>query len=166
MWLHPSYKMYNHSFYVTQCITIFLGRYFRNLCHLSHCAPCDFYYPSCENKEDGLWPNHNRGYSPAYMICSNNRTIRTGKRLKDDRWNVQSYPYNGKCVQIFAIPGEYSSIGLLPSCKEKLDGNYKYKERCDAFYKYENGIATAVKCPNYITFDSVKQSCEVGVRCP
>lgn len=83
----------------------------------------------------------------------------------DDKWNTKTYPYNGECAHLFAIPKEYLSFGLLPSCKGKLNGNYKYVERCDAFYKCENGSASAVKCPNNTTFDSVKQSCEVGGRC-
>ena len=68
-------------------------------------------------------------------------------------------------VHLFAIPNDYDSNGLLPSCKEKVDGNYQYKKRCDAFYKCENGTASAIKCPQNTIFDSVKRSCEVGIIC-
>nr|XP_022296328.1 uncharacterized protein LOC111106095 isoform X2 [Crassostrea virginica] len=140
-------------------------RYFRNQCKLSHCIPCDVRFPNCENKSDGLWPQPSRGFSPWYMICENNRTLRTGYCPTDREWSVQSFPYKGECVHLFAIPNDYDSNGLLPSCKEKVDGNYQYKERCDAFYKCENGTASAIKCPQNTIFDSVKRSCEVGIIC-
>ncbi|XP_078341956.1 uncharacterized protein LOC144627872 [Crassostrea virginica] len=139
--------------------------YFRNQCMGSHCTPCDVTFPNCENKSDGLWPQPSKGFSPWYMICENNRTLRTGQCPNDEEWSATSFPYNGECVHIFAIPSDYDSNGLLPSCKGKVDGNYQYKERCDAFYKCENGMASAIKCPQNTIFDSVKRSCEVGGMC-
>ncbi|XP_078309724.1 uncharacterized protein LOC111106095 isoform X1 [Crassostrea virginica] len=140
-------------------------RYFRNQCKLFQCTPCDVRFPNCENKSDGLWPDPSRVFSPWYIICENNRRLRTGYCPRDEEWSVQSFPYNGECAHLFAIPNDYDSTGFLPSCKEKVDGNYQYKERCDAFYKCENGTASAIKCPQNTIFDSVKRSCEVGGIC-
>ena len=157
--------MYRNISTVKNFTILFLGRYFRNQCKLSHCIPCDVRFPNCGKESDGLWPQPSKGFSPSYMICENNRTLRTGQCPGDEEWRVQSFPYNGECVHLFAIPNDYDSNGLLPSCKEKVDGNYQYKERCDAFYKCENGKASAIKCPQNTIFYSVKRSCEVGGIC-
>lgn len=49
---------------------------------------------------------------------------------------------------------------------EKTDGNYQYLQRCDAYYKCEDGVASAVKCPNGTVFDAIKRSCENEGSCP
>lgn len=141
------------------------GRYFRLQCKLSHCIPCEVRYPKCEDKENGLWPQPEKGFSPWYMICKNNRTIETGYCPTDNVWSVQSFPYMGQCVHLFAIPNEYNSNGYLPSCSGKADGNYQHQERCDAYYKCDNGMASAVKCPNGTVFDSARKTCAVGGTC-
>lgn len=141
-----------------------LGRYFRLQCKLSHCIPCEIRYPKCEDKEDGLWPQHEREITPFYMICENNRLIYRGYCQKDSLWGIATYPYNGQCVHRFAIPKEFN--GYLPSCKSKADGNYQFQDPtpiCNAYYKCDNGTASAVLCPNSTVFDSVKRNCEVGV---
>ena len=75
------------------------------------------------------------------------------------------FPYMGQCVHLFAIPNEYNSNGYLPSCNGKADGNYQYRERCDAYYQCDNGIISAVKCPNGTVFDSANKICAVGGKC-
>lgn len=75
-----------------------IGRYFRLQCKFSHCAPCEINYPKCENKEDGLWPQHEREITPFYMICENNRLIYQGYCRQDSLWGIETYPYNGQCV--------------------------------------------------------------------
>lgn len=110
-------------------------RYYRFQCQRSHCISCESRYPKCEDKDDGLWLQPEKGFSPNYMICKNNRTIETGYCPVDNVWSVQSFPYMGQCVHLFAIPNEYNSHGYLPSCNGKADGNYQYRERCDAYYQ-------------------------------
>ena len=100
------------------------------------------------------------------MICKDQRTISKGYCPTDSEWNVQSYPYKGKCVHRYAIPKADHRNGLLPSCYGKIDGNYQYPDRpCDAYYKCENGVASAVKCPNNTVFDSTQRNCEPGGNC-
>lgn len=131
-------------------------------CKLSHCIPCEVRYPKCEDKSDGLWPQPEKVFSPFFMICKDHRTIFTGYCPKDYTWNAQTFPYNGKCEHLYAIPKEYNSNGLLPSCKGKVDGNYQYPERpCDAYYKCDGGEAFAIKCPYGTAFDSTNRTCEI-----
>lgn len=140
-------------------------RYSRLQCKRSHCIPCEVTHPKCEDKDDGLWLQPEKGFSPWYMICKDNRTIETGYCPVDNVWNVPSFPYLGQCVHLFAIPNEYNSNGFLPSCNGKADGNYQYQQRCDAYYQCDNGIASAVKCPNGTVFDSASKTCAVGGKC-
>lgn len=140
-------------------------RYSRLQCKRSHCIPCEVTHPKCEDKDDGLWLQPEKGFSPWYMICKDNRTIETGYCPVDNVWNVPSFPYLGQCVHLFAIPNEYNSNGFLPSCNGRADGNYQYQQRCDAYYQCDNGIASAVKCPNGTVFDSASKTCAVGGKC-
>lgn len=143
------------------------GRYFYHLCQLAHCRPCEYRFPKCENRENGLWAQPMKGnLSSFYMICLNRRTIETGDCPKDKEWNEYTYVYKGQCVHRDAIPSEYNSFGYLPSCNGKTDGNYQYLQRCDAYYKCEDGVASAVKCPNGTVFDAIKRSCENEGSCP
>lgn len=143
---------------------LFIGRYFR-LSKFSSSSPCELRYPKCEVKENGLWPQHEKRFSPYYMICKDNRTIETGRCPGDKVWGPTAFPYKGQCVGIFAVPKDYNPNGLLPSCNGETNGNYQYKERCDGYYKCDNGIAFAVKCPNGMLFDSANKTCAVGGIC-
>lgn len=88
------------------------------------------------------------------MVCQNNRTIKTGSCPRDDSWETQTYPYNGKCEHLFAIPNEYNSNGYMPSCKGVTDGTYLTTPvRCDVFYPCFNGTAYSLRCPNGLVFD-------------
>ena len=75
--------------------------------------------------------------------------------------------YNGECVHAYALPMEFNSdVGRLPSCRGKSSGNYQYQDRpCDAYYKCEQGVASAVKCPNNTVFDTKKGICDVKGIC-
>ncbi|XP_062597789.1 uncharacterized protein LOC134259204 isoform X1 [Saccostrea cucullata] len=140
-------------------------RYYRLHCKGSHCIPCGLFYPKCEDKDDGLW-SHPEKNGPYYMICQNGRTIETGTCPRDETWGVQSFPFNGKCVQMFAIPKDYNGIGYLPSCNGTANGNYQYPERlCDAYYRCDSGTASAVKCPQNTVFDILTKTCKVGGTC-
>ncbi|XP_061198240.1 uncharacterized protein LOC133206303 isoform X2 [Saccostrea echinata] len=142
-----------------------MGLYYRLQCKKSHCIPCEVFYPKCEDKDDGLWPQPEYD-GPRYMICQNGRTIETGTCPRDETWSVQSFPYNGKCVHMFAIPKGYKGFGYLPSCNGTADGNYQYPERpCDAYYRCDGGIASAVKCPQNTLFDILSKTCKVGGTC-
>lgn len=72
-------------------------RYYYHQCKSAHCKQCAFRFPKCEDKNDGLWLQPEQGFSPLYMVCQNNRTIKTGSCPRDDAWETQTYPYNGKC---------------------------------------------------------------------
>lgn len=122
-------------------------------------------YPSCKEEGNGFFQHPLHGFSPWYIFCKDNRTIDEGYCPPDYEWGIQQFPYNGQCVHLYAIPREYVSSGLLPSCNGKADGNYQYLERCDAYYKCENGMATAVKCPDNTVFDSSNRTCEIGGIC-
>ncbi|XP_055999593.1 uncharacterized protein LOC125653859 [Ostrea edulis] len=128
---------------------------------------CERTYPNCEKKTDGFWRDgsnqHGWNY---YKICENGRTIERGQCPYNDVWGISSFPYNGECVHLFAIPKDDNSHGLLPSCKGTPDGNYQYPERlCEAYYRCEGGNATAVKCPTGTVFDLVNRTCEVRGTC-
>lgn len=94
------------------------------------------------------------------MVCQNNRTIKTGSCPRDDAWETQTYPYNGKCEHLFAIPNEYNSNGHMPSCKGVADGTYLTTPvRCDVVYQCVNETAYVLRCPNGFVFDVVVETC-------
>ncbi|XP_055999592.1 uncharacterized protein LOC125653582 [Ostrea edulis] len=128
---------------------------------------CERTYPNCEKKKDGFWRDDASQYRwNYYKICQNGRTIATGQCPYNDIWGISSYPYNGECVHLFAIPKEFLASAYLPSCKGTPDGNYRYPiGLCDAYYSCEGGNATAVKCPTDTVFDMVNRTCEVRGRC-
>uniref|UniRef100_K1PEI4 Uncharacterized protein n=1 Tax=Magallana gigas TaxID=29159 RepID=K1PEI4_MAGGI len=142
------------------------GRYFRLQCKLSHCPACEARYPKCEDKEDGFHIVPEVGFTPRYMICKGGRTIALDSCNGDKIWGVHSFPYNGKCTHMYALPSDFFGIGRLPSCKGKLNGNYQFPDRpCDAYYQCKDVFSSPVKCPNNTVFDSVKQICEEGGKC-
>lgn len=95
-----------------------------------------------------------------YMVCQNNRTIKTGSCLRDDAWETQTYLYNGKCEHLFAIPNEYNSNGYMSSCKGVADGTYLTTPvRCDVVYQCVNETAYVLRCPNGLVFDVVVETC-------
>lgn len=139
------------------------GRYFSLLCK---CRDCEYLRPGCKDKGNGIIQHPLKGFSPWYILCRDNRTIEEGFCPRDNEWGVQKFPYNGQCVHLFAIPNEFNSIGMLPSCNGKPDGNYQFRERpCDAYYKCEDGVAIAVKCPGNTMFDSSNRTCKIGGKC-
>lgn len=145
---------------------LFPGRYFRLQCKLSHCPACEARYPKCEDKEDGFHIVPEVGLTPRYMICKGGRTIALDSCNGDKIWGVHSFPYNGKCTHMYALPSDFFGSGRLPSCKGKLNGNYQFPDRpCDAYYQCKDGVSSPVKCPNNTLFDSVKQICEEGGKC-
>lgn len=133
---------------------------------LCKCWDCKNLRPGCKEKGNGIVQHPYKGFSPWYILCRDNRTIEEGYCPRDNEWGVQTFPYNGQCVHLFAIPNEFNSNGMLPSCNSKPDGNYQFRERpCDAYYKCEDGVATAVKCPGGTIFDSFNRICKVGGYC-
>lgn len=57
----------------------------------------------------------------------------------------------------------YHGIGLLPDCSRKADGHYEYPSRpCDAYYRCRGGVASAVKCPSYTSFNKDTGMCMAG----
>lgn len=133
-------------------------------CKHQSCKPCELEYLSCEDREDGLQ------YSPVqpldhskYITCDKGRTTDSGTCPYDAVWRVQSFPYNGTCVQLFAVPTDFNPFGQLPSCNGTVDGDYPFPSGyCPGYYKCEGGVATAVKCPNNTIFDTARKRCEVG----
>lgn len=131
-----------------KCLFFFiLGRYFRLQCKFSQYSPCEQQYPKCEDKYDGLWPQHEQEITPFY-ICKNNRLADQGYCLHDNLWDIETYPYNGQCVHRFAIPKDFN--GYLLSCKSKADGNYRFQDPapiCNAYHECKNGSASTILMP-------------------
>lgn len=144
-----------------------VGRYFRLTCKHQTCKPCEQEYFSCEDREDGLQSSpYQQLHFPKYITCDKGRTIDNGTCPYDDVWRVQSFPYNGTCVQLFAVPKDFNPYGELPSCNGTVDGDYQFPAGyCLGYYKCEGGVATAVKCPNNTIFDTARKRCEVGGNC-
>lgn len=135
-------------------------RYYYHQCKAAHCKQCAFRFPKCEDKNDGLWLLPEQGFSPLYMVCQNKRTIKTGYCPINNAWQTQTYPYNGKCEHLFAIPNEYNSIGYMPSCKGVADGTFlSTSVRCDVFYYCVSGTAYFDRCLNGLVFDVARKTC-------
>lgn len=135
-----------------------------------HCdsGSCGRKYITCEDKEDGLQPSpHQQLHYPNYITCDKGRRIHEGRCPVDALWGVQSFPYNGQCIQLFGVPTVYNPYGLLPSCNGTVDGNYPFTNGsyCFGYYKCEGGVATAVKCPSRTIFDTDKRICDLRGSC-
>ncbi|XP_062572828.1 uncharacterized protein LOC134234803 [Saccostrea cucullata] len=114
-----------------------------------HCIPCYILYPSCVGKKDGYWPNIEGSTTPYYIECLNERRIATQQCQKDSLWDSASYFYNGTCRPTYAVPE--SEGGLLPSCYNTPNGNYRYPEgRCDAYYRCEGGELTRCQMSRHL----------------
>lgn len=112
---------------------------------------------------DGIYEYPVKRPGPHYGICLQGREIGEGTCTRDSIWHEQMYPYGGKCTQPFAIPTSYHGIGLLPDCSRKADGHYEYPSRpCDAYYRCRGGVASAVKCPSYTSFNKDTGMCMAG----
>lgn len=142
-------------------------RYFRLTCKLQPCKPCEQKYISCEDREDGLQSSPDQKlHFPKYITCDKGRKIDNGTCPHDAVWGVQSFPYNGTCVQLFGVPKDFNPYGELPSCNGTVDGDYQFPVHyCLGYYKCEGGVSTAVKCPNNTIFDTARKRCEVGGNC-
>lgn len=141
-------------------------RYFRLQCKLSHCPPCGASYPKCEGKRNGLYIALESGLTNRYKICKDGRPVHVGHCNGDKIWGGQTFPYNGKCTHIYALPTDFFDVGRLPSCKGQLNGNYQFPDRpCDAYYRCEDGVSSPVKCPTNTVFDSVTKTCKEGGKC-
>lgn len=87
------------------------------------------------------------------MICKDGRPVHVGHCNGDKIWGGQTFPYNGKCTHIYALPTDFFDVGRLPSCKGQLNGNY------------QDGVSSPVKCPANTVFDSVTKTCKEGGKC-
>lgn len=136
-------------------------------CKFQRCKPCEQEYISCEDREDGLQSSPDQPlHYPEYITCDKGRRINQGRCPFNTVWGVQSFPYNGTCVQLFAVPKAFNPYGELPSCKGTVDGDYQFPAGyCRGYYKCKGGVATAVKCPNNTIFDTASKTCQVGGNC-
>lgn len=131
-----------------------------------HMGNCQAYHFSCAGLPDGFNEHPVKRPGPYYIICLQERVIAEGTCPRDNEWQAQMFPYNGKCTHRYAIPTSWFNIGLLPDCVGKADGHYQYPTRpCDAYYKCEGGIASAVKCPPNTNFDTTSRVCSAGTSC-
>ncbi|XP_061179377.1 uncharacterized protein LOC133188003 [Saccostrea echinata] len=124
---------------------------------------------SCVRLPDGMIPISM--YS--YTICLKGRLMAEGScRL------FEEVPYKGKCRDRFEVPITYPG-GLLPSCKQKADGIYRFNyirpvfgretedyfrigHACDAYYRCDSGNITVVRCPPGTVFHSDIGDCKTG----
>lgn len=54
-------------------VSLFLGRYYRPQCKLSHCSPCETRHPNFEGKTDGNYPYDPRRCNSFYK-CDGERS--------------------------------------------------------------------------------------------
>lgn len=133
----------------------------RNLDSILHCSK---QHLNCTCLLDGVYEHPTKRPGPHYVICLQGREIEEGTCMRDTIWQEQMYPFNGKCTQRYAIPISYHGIGLLPDCSRKEDEHNEFPSRpCDVYYKCESGIATAVKCPPFNSFNKDTGMCMTGI---
>lgn len=157
-------KLYSNckSYLMNWYLLFVLGRYFRLQCKFSTCIPCDYRYPKCEDKDDGIFMATGKDidFTNRYMICKDKRRISTGSCPWEPLWRVPTYLYKGKCSHPYEIPTDFNENGRLPSCKGKLNGNYLFRDRpCDAYYRCIDGIASPFLCPYGTVFDVEMNNC-------
>ncbi|ESO88820.1 hypothetical protein LOTGIDRAFT_234405 [Lottia gigantea] len=130
--------------------------YRRGKCGTSHCQPC---VATCTGKSNGRHSHENREWSPFYVICNDQRTIKVDTCSKDETLNIARLfsPITNKCEPLYRIP--QSRGGLAPACVQ--NGLFPDQGgRCDIFIRCENGVvAEVVKCPSNFVFDPDTQNC-------
>lgn len=58
----------------------------------------------CTGKHDGFYIAFEDVLTTRYKICKDERTIHVGFCNGDKIWGGQTFPYNGKCTHIYALP--------------------------------------------------------------
>lgn len=164
LWTYCQKLYSNCKCYLIIWYSIFvLGRYFRLQCKFSSCIPCDYRYPKCEDKDDGIFMATGKDidFTRKYMVCKDKRRISTDFcPYADYLWGGPTYLYKGKCSHLYEIPTDFNENGRLPSCKGKLNGNYQFPDRpCDAYYRCLDGIASPLLCPYGTVFDVKMNNC-------
>ncbi|XP_052781428.1 uncharacterized protein LOC128217983 [Mya arenaria] len=134
-------------------------QYKYKVCGGSHCMPCNERLPSCVDKGDGITIHPGRLWTPFYVVCYKERTIKTD-RCKPDVDGAQFFhPEKNECVSLDMIPREHG--GMMPECGTKVDGFYLDDfGRCDRYVHCQRGkyIGT-IKCAVGEVFDDTRGGC-------
>ncbi|KAL4226252.1 chitin binding [Mactra antiquata] len=134
--------------------------YRRYRCTYSHCIPCSYTMPSCEDKEDGMNVDGNRLWKPYYVICYKGRFVSSETCEADSKGRTQFFhPDKNQCVPLDEIPREHG--GQMPDCVGKKDGNYPYNfGGCDSFAVCKDGqFLNSVHCNAGEVFDTFVENC-------
>ncbi|WAR27118.1 hypothetical protein MAR_012822 [Mya arenaria] len=136
-----------------------VSQYKYKVCGGSHCMPCNERLPSCVDKGDGITIHPGRLWTPFYVVCYKERTIKTD-RCKPDVDGAQFFhPEKNECVSLDMIPREHG--GMMPECGTKVDGFYLDDfGRCDRYVHCQRGkyIGT-IKCAVGEVFDDTRGGC-------
>ncbi|XP_052778891.1 uncharacterized protein LOC128216371 [Mya arenaria] len=135
-------------------------QYKSNMCGSSHCIPCNVRLPSCEGKRDGINIHPVKIWTPFYVVCYKERTVKEDRCKVDENGRTQLFhPEKNECVSLDMIPREHG--GMMPECGTKVDGFYLDDfGRCDRYVHCQGRkyIGT-IKCAVGEAFDDTKGGC-------
>ena len=132
------------------------GEYSRNKPTSSHTQPCTNMFPSCKNKQDGIYTHPNKPMSPNYITCLQQRMMGISE-CGLDSYGMQEFFYNGVCKSQYQIPKNEG--GRLVDCDSVGNGYYPDEGMIRRFMMCSNGIATVRECLPPLVFSSKYSAC-------
>ncbi|WAR27180.1 hypothetical protein MAR_012884 [Mya arenaria] len=121
---------------------------------------CQYKSNMCGSKRDGINVHPVKLWSPFYVVCYKERTVKEDRCQVDENGRTQLFhPEKNECVSLDMIPRAHG--GIMPECGTKVDGFYLDDfGRCDRYVHCQGGkyIGT-IKCAVGEAFDVHKQIC-------
>ncbi|CAC5409839.1 unnamed protein product [Mytilus coruscus] len=130
--------------------------YSRNKPVPGHSEPCTIAYPSCRNKDDGLYEHPNKQMTPNYIKCFMERMMGI-YQCGEDQYGVKKYFYKGICTSQYQIPKPEG--GRLIDCVSLGDGYYPDDGITKRYITCINNVATVHDCNYPLEFSPVYKAC-------
>ncbi|WAR27168.1 hypothetical protein MAR_012872 [Mya arenaria] len=90
------------------------GQYKSNMCKSSQCIPCNVHFPSCEGKRDGINVHPDILWTPFYVVCYKERTVKEDRCQADVNGRTQFFhPEKNECVSLDMIPREHGGMSAV-----------------------------------------------------
>ncbi|XP_071140455.1 sushi, nidogen and EGF-like domain-containing protein 1 [Mytilus edulis] len=130
--------------------------YSRNKPLPGHSEPCTIAYPSCRNKDDGLYEHPDKQMTPHYIKCFVERMMGTFQ-CEEDQYGVEKYFYKGTCTSQYQIPK--AEGGKLIDCVSLGDGYYPDEDIKSRYITCINNVATVHDCNYPLQFSPLYKAC-------
>ncbi|BFZ04810.1 hypothetical protein BsWGS_07849 [Bradybaena similaris] len=138
--------------------------YVKNLCGSSHCEACGSRWGSCVGLTNGVHAHPGRLWSPFYIVCDTERTIKMPSCPPHSPTGATSIfsPLKNRCVSLWEVPREHG--GQQPSCEGKASGPqlYRVADKPDVYYSCPGPKVSY--CGLNRQFNETTQKCQRTLR--